>query len=104
MTKFRDAQIAAAQDFHAHEMAIDGGYDERRWMRWLRDVERLTGIANLDGNRTEERIHAGTADAASMDECSDWFDGGWTAERAAGVILHRGMICGNLEAQRGWKA
>lgn len=98
MTTFRDAQIEAAQEFHAHEMAVDGDGYERRWMRFLREIERLTGIANLDGNRTEEHIAAGTADAAALDECMEWFDAGKTPQAAAQIINDRPGV----QAQRDW--
>lgn len=93
-------EMEAAQAFHAHEMNVDGGPSERRWMRWLRDLERATGIKNLDGNRVAARVADGTADAACLDECSDWFDAGWSVTRAATAIMARP----NLDAQREWPA
>lgn len=83
MTTYRDAQMQAQAEFQDHEMNPERG--ERAWMRWLRRVEALTGLDSLDGD--------GNVDGYSLDQCSDWFDAGWTAERAAKAIIEavRGM-------------
>jgi hypothetical protein len=73
----REAQIEAQAEFHAHEMNTDA---DASWLRWLSAVERLTGIANLDGDLL--------VDGYSLDQCGDWFDADLSPSRAAAAILN----------------
>ncbi len=77
MTTFRDACMEAQAEFHAHEMDVDTS--DRPWLRWLSRVEKLTGLDDLDGD--------GREDGYSLDQCYDWFEARWTAERAAAQII-----------------
>lgn len=80
-------QIQDALDFQAHEMGTDAdAQSERAWLKWCRDVERLTGLESLDGDNSKAAKLAGTADGYSLDECYDLFCAGWSAERAARSI------------------
>ena len=56
--------------FHDHEMAIDTPSD-RAWSRWIRDVETLLGIDDLDGNDCPK---AGPCVGHSLDAGYDAFE------------------------------
>lgn len=77
MTSLRAAEMEAAAEFHAHEMAVDTAGD-RAWERWLKRVEVASCIANLDGD--------GKEDGYSLDELYDWYCAGWSSDRAARAI------------------
>ena len=68
-------QIESASAFRHSEMNPDAGL--RPWLNWINAVERMVGHS-LDGD--------GTTDGYSLDQCGDWFDAGWTPERAAAAI------------------
>jgi hypothetical protein len=55
--------------FHDHELGRDAeGRAERRWLGWLKQAEKLTGISDLDGD--EE------ADGYSLDTAHDYYEQG----------------------------
>jgi hypothetical protein len=58
--------------FHDHEMAIDTPSD-RAWSRWIRDVEKLLGIDDLDGNDCPK---AGPCVGYSLDGAYDAYEAG----------------------------
>ena len=72
-------RIQDALDFHAHELGRDSeAAAERRWLKWVAEVEALTGLATLDGD--------GQEDGYSLDEAYDWYRARWSAQRAASEI------------------
>lgn len=96
MTSYRDAEMEAQAEFHAHEMDVDGPGDlspnkmlspkQRTFEGWLAEVSRITGIENLDGDNSETAKAAGTASGYSLDECFEWFTEGLSPQRAANYI------------------
>jgi hypothetical protein len=77
--------IEAQQAFHDHEMAIETAGD-RAYSRFLDEVSRITGIANLDGDNSAQAQTEGRADGYSLDDCLDMFEAGKTPAEAAAII------------------
>lgn len=71
---YRQAQMEAAAEFHAHEMDVG----PCGWERWITKAEKLAGH-DLDGNNTAEAQAAGTADGYSYDDAMAAYDAGSTA-------------------------
>jgi hypothetical protein len=79
-------QIQDHVDFQRREMGGDDR-DDTAWFTWIAQVERLTGMASLDGDNSERAKAAGTADGYSIDECHDWFEAGFSPSQAARRVL-----------------
>lgn len=86
---YRQAQMEAQADFHAHEMNV--GPD--KWDRWVARVERDIGLfgVDIDGDRSAAAIKAGTEAPCAIDELVDWFDSGWSVGRAVAEIQRRAL-------------
>ncbi len=60
------------------------------WLNWLAVVQRLVGLDDnaIDGDRSEGNLHP---DPCCIDELNDWHRAGYSATRAAEIIIDR--IC-----------
>lgn len=86
---FRQAEMEAQADFHAHEMNV--GPD--KWDRWVNKVEKDIAVfgVDIDGDRSAKTLAAGREDPCAIDEMVDWFDAGWTVGRAVAEVHRRAL-------------
>lgn len=82
MTTYRDAQMEAQAEFHAHEMDVG----DSRWERLARRLRADLGFS-LDGDNSEEAKSFFCADGFSLDETYEMFERGDTYEAIRDAIL-----------------
>ena len=72
-------------NFHAQVWEMEKLWDDPKHDKFFEDVERLSGVVNLDGDQVE--------DGYSLDWLNDLYSEGVTAEKAAELIKrNRGVI------------